>query len=119
MYAKIEVNKFPVLNDIIEQMFGICTKGEQMGYINDMTMVLLDEIDMAEKLIKYSLDAKQSEWFSAKAAALIEQINQDYSHYKEVTEIESKAKTDNVAETMYRLLNDRIHKLSMTQGCGQ
>lgn len=90
-----------------------------MSYITDMTVVLLDEVDMAEKLIAYCKNDNQKEWFTSKAAALIEQINDDFNYYKEATQIVEKAKTDNVAENMYRLLNDRIHKLSMTQDCGQ
>lgn len=90
-----------------------------MSYIGNMTTVLLDEIDMAEKLLKYSKDKAYGIWFMAKADELIKQIQTDFEYYVEVTDIKKKSASDKVAETMYRLLKDRIHKLSMTQGCGQ
>lgn len=82
-----------------------------MSYIGDMTSVLLDEIDMAEKLLRYSQDKAYGIWFMGKASDLIGQIENDFDYYVEVTEIKKKITSDKVAESVYQTFIERIKKL--------
>lgn len=83
-----------------------------MSYIGDMTTVLLDEIDMAEKLLKYSKDKAYGIWFMAKADELIKQIQTDFEYYVEVTDIKKKSASDKVAESVYLTLKEKISGLT-------
>lgn len=82
-----------------------------MSYIGDMTTVLLDEIDMAEKLLKYSQDKAYGIWFMGKASDLINQIQNDFQYYVEVTEIKKKISSDKAAASVYLTLRERIDRL--------
>ena len=79
-----------------------------MSYIGDMTNVLLDEMDDIEKLLKYSDDLAYGIWFSGKAAKRIEELEDDFDYYIEVTEIRKKSMNDKVAAATYKYLKDRI-----------
>lgn len=83
-----------------------------MSYIGNMTSVLLDEIDMANRLIEYSKDKAYGVWFMAKANDLVEQIKNDFEYYVEVTEIKKKIATDKVAESVYFTLKEKIDHIT-------
>lgn len=88
-----------------------------MGYISDMTRVLLDEIAFAEKLIEYGEDIAYGYWFQAKARSMVEQIETDFTYYIEVTDIKKRMIEDKTAESVYNHFVDRIQKIA--QACGQ
>lgn len=113
MQQYFERNKFPKFKDIIEQSFGFefWRRENILSYIRDMTIILLDEIDMAEKLLEYSQDKAQGEWFTAKASDLINQIESDFQYYVEVTEIKKKISSDKAAASVYLTLRERIDRL--------
>lgn len=90
-----------------------------MSYIGNMTSVLLDEIDMIEKLLVYAEDRAYGVWFSAKADSCIKELEKDFTYYVEVTEIKKKASSDKVAEAMYQLLCDKIEAIKAAQDCGK
>ena len=86
-----------------------------MNYIGNMTSLLLDEIDMIEKLQQYADDRAYGIWFSGKAAKRIEELESDFIYYVEITEIKKKAQNDKVAAAMFKLLADKIATIKQAQ----
>lgn len=87
-----------------------------MSYISKMTSVLLDEIDMAKKLVEYSNDKAYGIWFRAKAEELIDQVKRDFDYYVEVTDIKKKMREDKLAEEVYFTLYENISNLGINWG---